>query len=117
MDDFLTAEPAVVVPKDDDEMMNGSSISMEATAAILNLADPEFVSTTTPRSSAQYQQHGALFRRSGTVISALKGVHRARMNSLSDMMQREGIPLIDHEADHPKHPPVTMGPYASTKTE
>jgi hypothetical protein len=110
MDDFLTAEPAVVVPKDDDEMINGSSVSIEATASILNLADPE-IDMTSPRISTRHQQHGALFRRTCTnnTITALNGLHRSRLDSISDTML--GDFALNNDI------PVSERPCASTKRD
>jgi hypothetical protein len=100
-DDVLTAEPAVVIPKDDEEMVNGSSASMEVTASILNMiADPEATVTTIPGHSARPQQHGATFRRSSNVINTLRGLHRSRLNSASEMMLREEIPGCVPETEH-----------------
>jgi hypothetical protein len=143
MEDFLTAEPAVVIPKDDDEMMQHQStiLSMEVPEGnnysnniVSQPVDSISKSATMGRKSIMTRhnnlQNGATFRRSSTVISAaaLNGVlqHRGSLfnksmisdnNNNSTMRVEEDILSNSIERAETEHLLQNKQTYALTKSD
>ena len=66
-DDFLTAEPAVVVPKEGEDVFIDSIMTSEGLHE--NVVNPQY--DITASGGSKKPQHGATFRRSANVMKSL----------------------------------------------